>query len=796
MSALNNSLLLGQEGGGGYAISRSLRFNAADSSFLSRTPASAGNRKTWTWAGWVKRSALGTRQVLFSAGSDGTEFYFGGSNNDQLVFYYYNGSSFAGNYATAALYRDPSAWLHVCLAVDTTQGTAGNRCKIYVNGSQITAFGTETQFSQNAEPDINAATAHNIGRSTGTSSRYFSGYLADIHFIDGQALDPTSFGEFDDNGIWQPKAFSGGSYGTNGFHLDFADNSTAAALGTDVSGKGNDWTVNNISVTAGIGNDSLIDVPTNGTEEDTGTGGEVRGNYATWNPLAVLTSTASSLVLSNGNLYANPRIAWGTVAIPSSGKWYWEIQITSSGSSGAIGIAEFDATYLDYYPSGNSVRGITYMANGNKVINATASSYGATYGNDTIGVAVNMDSDTITFYKNGASQGSISSVSTYLTEPFFPSAGDNSWARNPDYYINFGQRPFAYTAPSGFKALNTASLPAPVVTKPSTVMDVKLYTGNGSTQTISTDFSPDFLWFKARGDSGQHALYDIVRGASKSLVSNSTASEATEGGGLSSFDSAGFSLSGDNTVQGSTNGSGRSYVAWAFDAGSSTVTNTQGSISSQVRANASAGFSVVTYSSGSAPTVGHGLGAAPSLIIAKSRTQSLNWTVYHRSLGKDYVLELSSTNSAANIANYWGTSEPNSTVFGTYGTGSNGNNAGDMVAYCFAPVAGYSSMGSYVANGTSDNAFCYTGFRPRFLLLKASSTTGSWLMVDSARASYNLVTSYLLANASDAEGTADSVDFLSNGFKVRTSVGGIGVNGNTVIWAAFAESPFQYARAR
>jgi hypothetical protein len=190
--------------------------------------------------------------------------------------------------------------------------------------------------------------------------------------------------------------------------------------------------------------------------------------------------------------------------------------------------------------------------------------------------------------------------------------------------------------------------------------------------------------------------------------------------------------------------------------------------------------------------VGHGLGVAPEFIIVKTRGTSAQWFVYHKSLGTSKYIRLSFTGEAVTFADAW--NPVNSTVFqmeaGLHTTGTT------YVAYCFAPVTGLSAFGSYQANGTSDNAFCYTGFRPRFLLLKASSTTGSWLMVDSARASYNLVTSYLLANAPDAEGTADSVDFLSNGFKVRTSIGGIGVNGNTVIWAAFAESPFQYARAR
>jgi hypothetical protein len=329
---------------------------------------------------------------------------------------------------------------------------------------------------------------------------------------------------------------------------------------------------------------------------------------------------------------------------------------------------------------------------------------------------------------------------------------------------------------------------------------VKLYTGNGSTQTISgLGFSPDLVWAKVRNMTGNHSLYDIVRGALQRLSSSTTSAEATFTSSLTSFDSGGFSL-GSNS-DGDVNASGATYVAWTWDAGSSTVTNTQGSITSQVRANASAGFSVVTFSAANAPTVGHGLGVAPSLIIAKSRTVAVDWTVYHRSLGKDYVLVLNDTGAAINIANYWGTSEPSSTVFGTFGNNTNSNNRGDMVAYCFAPVAGYSSFGSYTGNGLSSGVFVYTGFAPRWIFVKRtdSSAEGGWCSIDSARETYNYKNKKIVLSDSSSETAFQSVnevfDFLSNGFIVRSN--GFGnVNGSTNIYAAFAEHPFQFSRAR
>jgi hypothetical protein len=233
----------------GYQISRSVRFNSSDSAYLSRTPGTAGNRKTWTWAGWVKRTVKNTAtdQMLFTGGTTSSDTGFLAldfNSSDKLRL-----SSAATNFLiTTAVYRDSGAWMHIVLAFDATQGTNANKAELYVNGTEVTVFDTDGRSSiSNQDYGVNQAAAHEIGRASLGSNKYLDGYLADVHLIDGQALDPTSFGEFDTNGVWQPKAFSGGSYGTNGFRLPFSDNSTAAALGTDTSGNGNTWTVNNIS---------------------------------------------------------------------------------------------------------------------------------------------------------------------------------------------------------------------------------------------------------------------------------------------------------------------------------------------------------------------------------------------------------------------------------------------------------------------------------------------------------------------------------------------------------------------
>ena len=246
---------------GGYQIERSLRFNSADSAYLSRTPASASNRRTWTYSFWVKRAKL-SRQMFLGVYTSGSDVAVIEIESDQISWYDYLTSSYRYEIRTTQVLRDPSAWYHIVFAVDTTQATAGNRFKMYVNGSEVTAFGTSNNPTQNTDLAVNAAIGHYIGSIAGSS--YVDAYLTEINFIDGQALTPSSFGETDSiTGVWKPKKYAG-TYGTNGFYLNFSDNSsnTATTIGKDNSGNGNNWTPNNISVTSGVTYDSMLDVPT------------------------------------------------------------------------------------------------------------------------------------------------------------------------------------------------------------------------------------------------------------------------------------------------------------------------------------------------------------------------------------------------------------------------------------------------------------------------------------------------------------------------------------------------------
>jgi hypothetical protein len=783
-----------------YPISRSLRFNPADATYLNRTFSTPTDNKKWTWSCWLKRSGFGgSGQYLIMTFPDGSNYAYINLTSSQTLEL--GGQTGGVNFSrvTSAVFRDPSAWYSVVVVADTTLATANDRIKIYVNN--VLQVLTGTAPSQNVNLVINTAAVHRIGAHTSSANYYLDGYLTEINFIDGQALEPSSFGLNDpETGVWSPKRYTG-TYGTNGFYLNFSDNSgtTSTTLGKDSSGNGNNWTPNNFSVTAGAGNDSMVDTPTAyGT--DTGVGGEVRGNYCTVSPL----SGDTNAVVSNGNLTVSGGTSsgnsrFGTFGV-SSGKWYFEHTMTIIGANGMVAGVTTD---VNQTTGTNGWKG--YYFNGNKYDGATASAYGASFTTgDIIGVALNMDAGSITFYKNGVSQGV---AFTGLTGTYFPLI---RMSTSTQADMNFGQRAFAYTAPSGFKALCTTNLPTPTIGATSTTQandyfNVVLWTGNSSASQAITGvgFQPDLVWAKARpANSGQNWV-DAVRGATKNIRSSSADAEATVNTVIS-FQSDGFTVGDGNGYD--INKSGESVVGWCWNAGGSNATNTSGTITSTVRANTTAGFSIVTYTgnSTSSQTVGHGLGVTPGMVIVKDRSSGTtnDWRVWHSGLtGGNNEFRLNTTAAQATDSTTF-SSAPNATVI-NYGnnTAVNGSSR-TYVAYVFAPVPGYSIFGSYASNNSADNAFVYCGFRPRWIMIKSSTTGGTnydWLIFDTVRMSYNYIANTdLRANLTTSEGgTARNpkLDILSNGFKVRDSSGEIG-SSTTYIFAAFAETPFKYALAR
>ena len=782
-----------------FPIEQSLRFEDGDSAYLSRTPATAGNRKTWTYSGWVKRGNLGQLSTFLWAANGSAYDILSFTSSDQFYYLQWTGSAYTGRKITNAVFRDVSAWYHIVVAIDGTNATAANRIKIYINGEQQTSFATSNDHT-GADGSINTTNVHHICQQTGT---YFDGYMAEVNFIDGQALDPTSFGETK-SGIWIPKDTSGLTFGTNGFRLAFAD---GAAIGDDTSGNTNDFTANNL-----VASDVVLDSPTN--------------NFAVLNNLETndsgATYTEGNLVFQTQSAGSNVGVA--SFSIPKSSKWYWEVNVLST--SGTIG----DNARIGLQVGNNITPSldVRYKSNGDKSVNNASSAYGASYAaGDIIGVAVDADSNTVEFYKNGSSQGSIS-YTMDADSDYFPVLPEASGTINIKFAINFGQDStfagnevaggntdangigdFFSTVPSGYLSLCSANLPSGAIDTlndetPEDYFNTVLYTGNGTSQSITNvGFSPDVLWLKERSSTSHHQLFhDIDGGVPKFLQTSSTIAEVQNSAVVSSFDADGFSVGNS----GGSNQSGQTYVGWNWYTGASPTSNTDGSITSTVSVGATSQqnwFSVVSYTgTGANATVGHGLGGTvPDMIIAKRRNTTGSWGVYHSGMtSATYQMWLNLTNGETSRPAQWNSTAPTSSVF-SIGTDTDVNASGsDYIAYCFANAEGLCKVGSYTGNGSTNGTFIHTGFRPAFVLVKSSSNTSPWLIMDNTRDTDNQIQYLLRANSNGAETTNAECDFLSNGFKYRgTSTNSDyyhNVNTATYIYLAIASQGFKYANAR
>lgn len=761
-----------------YEISRSLRFRKSNSAFLSRTPGSTGNRRTWTWSAWIKRANiladLNGVAPLFTqhtSGNTGIRDYF--QIYENRIWIDLNNSN-SGALRSNLLLTNTNDWYHFVWAVDTTKDIPSERMKVYVNGTQINSWATANYPSLNYDTFINlSGTQSRMGGQT--DGVYFADqYMTEVNFIDGQQLDASAFGQFDALNNWFPRRYTG-TYGTNGFYLDFSDNSntTATTLGKDRAGS-NNWTPNNFSVTAGVTNDSVVDSPTD-FGRDTGAGGEVRGNYATLMP-------TSNVTVSDGNL----RVVTSTgesntvsTLTMRTGKWYFEASCTGNVTTGsAVGIvpANYDFAKNMYeginagfaYYGGSS--GLFVKGSGNNSLETFQ--YGTSWStNDTIGCAFDADNGTIQFFKNGTGYAVVGGIPINSEYRFSVGEGEN--AASASFNVNFGQRPFLYTAPSGFRALNSKNL-----------KDVGSFNLPDSFGNFTT--TPDLIWVKNRSSANNHILQDTVRGTNNYVDITTSNLQTGLTTGVQAFLPNGFQM---GSIAGG-NAAGNNIVAWCWNRGRIP------------------GFDIVSYNgNGSSQQIQHNLGVAPSMIITKELTVNRNWAVWHIGLtGNNNVIEGLNTTSGESSQAGWksggGAYIPGNLYFDVAGTNNMTNTSGSSyVAYLWAAVPGFSAFGRYVGNGSSDGPFVYTGFRPKWVMCKRidSGSSESWFIMDTVRDSAgNLDTGqkFLVAQNSNTEGTGTAIiDILSNGFKCRSTAVNAG-SGTNYIYAAFAEAPFKYANAR
>jgi hypothetical protein len=651
---------------------------------------------------------------------------------------------------------------------------------LYVNGVQVT--GTVS---------TSALSSAKVGDS-------FDGFLFDVYFIDGTALTPSSFAEEDGTtGQWKPKAYSG-SYGDNGFHLDFEDDTD---IGNDVSGEGNNFTATNLAAS-----DVVNDTPTD--------------NYCVLNALdkgTVVTLSEGNTVLSNPATSSGWRSVRGTIGV-TSGKYYFEASGSYAASTrGHFGIDVNQGVDVDGY---NSKTGaiIFGLYDGNLYEDGVTDT-GHTRersGTHNVGVAFDVDAGKVWFRIDGSSTWETNSAGSASGDPATASsigtatftAGSLIHPLTSTYgqtaTLRFGQSSdWSYEPPTDFLALSTANLPTPTIAKPAEHFDTLTYAGSGAKtfDNGTTSMQPDWVWVKARGNAYDHELTDSVRGVTKALSSNDDGTESTDSTGLTAFGSDGF------TVGAGTNYSTSAMVAWSWKAGTSFTA--ESGVSDSGSKNVDAGFSIATWTgddddfSGSSQTITHGLGVVPEMIIAKGRTDSSqlgsNWFVYHKDLDSEYYLILNSTagqeTAYLDVIDNIGTTSADFGTDSTYIHFNYGGEAGyfaadTYVAYFFASKAGYSKIGSFSSSST---AFIYTGFRPSFILTKRAHDASNWLMFDDQREGYNVDNDALYANDSGAETTTDHIDILSNGFKIRTSNSDL--NTSTVIYYAVGQS-LKYANAR
>ena len=820
MAQFHNNALIGSSGAtADYEIEKSVRLNKADSATFQRSVGDSDERDKWSCSFWFRTADIGIQ-------SDSQEMNIlkvqaANDNDGYMNLGFVNRRLQIGNWSNCLrrigrLWRDPTGWGHALVVFDSHNATEADRCIFYINGVRETNYAYSTSITQylNGVFMTNGHTVYIGGGHTG--SQYYNGYLAEMHFLDNIVASPTDFGKFHaDHGEWVPIEYTG-SHGSQGFYLDFKNNSTADNLGLDASANSNNWTANNISVAAGENNnDSFTDTPTN------------------TRCLVYTPDLSNEITITNGSIEMSTS-GVGNFDPPThmveSGKWYWEEKCQDSANAIGVSICSHqDTKYTEGPWSDDNNTGSYYYWLGGSFqhddTENTAPDSATT--NDIIQVALDLDNNKLFFGKNNTWQSNGTGAGNPVTgaNPVYtltdrlwygPCWSDGSSSSNAVYDIRQGGNvDFTYDPPTGYNAgINTSNMPVPAIKNPKKYFDIVTWTGNGDQTRSFTDleFQPDLVTIRPGNDGGDQPwfFWDSTRGtgATKSLQYPGNEEQGGVAGGwgamaangfLTSFDSNGFSVEdGTATNGGYVNYNNRTYNAWCW------------------KKSAASGFDIQTWTGNeTVRTISHDLGAKPHFILFRkySGGTSRYWWVYWHTKGATHRWQLDDHDTAfVDAADFMNDTEPTSSVF-TLGAGEDANKDGDeFIAYLFTSVPGFSQFGTYIGNGSSyKGPFVHCGFKPAWVYIQntdsgrhghiytRTGSTRSALETTGNPKNFNELVSGSYASRKD--GTADDaghqLDFQAQGFFVQTNgnlQNDINGSGHTIMYAAFAEVPGKYAR--
>jgi hypothetical protein len=805
----NNNLLLGAAGQSGAfdttLIERSAWFDGATDYMARQNGAAFANNQEAIFSFWVLRTKLDTQQVFFGSveGGEGFELQF--ENTNKLWLYQNN----TYNQKTTAVYRD-IGWYHILVSFDTSQATASDRVKLWVNGEQVTNFSTATYNPQNTKilgltGLMTGAETMRIGNYNNTVANYyyFSGYVAQACMLESISiqqgdyavsdfLDTYTFGV---NGSqYVPKADAdiaalATAAGGNSFCL-----TTAIGDGTDASGNGNNFTPTSMSDAAnGSANTPSLVYPV----------------------LNILDRGDTGLAtFKDGNEFTVSNAAAGFMRATMSadtGKFYYECQIDGLpsanfefGMQDTVALNTGDASVGNGFVLHIASSGAINLYEGGTA--GASQETGVTDAAHTFQCAVDFDSGKFwfgrddTWYGSGNPAAGTNETGTFTAGlRLAPVVGrDSSASTVAEQRLVWDSGSFGGTMPTGFLEWSSANLPTPVY-QGIDYFNPILYTGNGSTNAITgVGFQPDLVWIKNTSSATSHSLYDAVRGVQKQLESDNTSAETTETTGLTAFGSDGFTVGSLAQVNGNTN----KLMGWSWLAGGAGASNTDGSITSTVSKAAADHFSIVTYTgTGAAATVGHGLGGVPDLIMVKNRGTTGNWATQSSETSYStnvFYLDLANNFATAGV-NVWNNTDPTSSVFSINSSADTNASTNTYVAYCFKNVPGVCQIGSYKGNGSSDGPYISLGFTPSWLMVKSiQGTYGTeWFMYDLTRrnslqtyaggnANYDILYANLSSAGTRYYSTA-GVDFIADGFKIRGTATDLNHSGTTFLYIAIAD---------